>query len=240
MNLQHHNIVILTGAGISAESGIETFRANDGLWMNHKVEDIATPEGFARNPALVQAFYNNRRQQINSGTIQPNPAHLALAELEQQLPNQVLLVTQNIDNLHERAGSKNLIHMHGELNKVRCTTSKQVFDWTDDVTTDTVCPCCLQTGTLRPDIVWFGEMPMQMETIHHHLEAAHLFISIGTSGHVYPAAGFVEVARLAGAYAVELNLEPSLGNNHFDESIHGLASQIVPEYVRTLLNKQTG
>ena len=229
---QFKHIVVLTGAGISAESGVQTFRASDGLWEGHAVEEVATPEGFARNPALVQQFYNERRGQLNSGTVQPNAAHQALAQLEAELSGFVLLVTQNIDNLHERAGIKNLIHMHGELNKVRCTETGQIFTWRTDVNARDVCPCCHLTGTLRPDIVWFGEMPLEMERIYYELERCDLFIAIGTSGHVYPAAGFVEAAAVVGAHTVELNLERSLVNHHFKESIHGKASDIVPGYVQ--------
>lgn len=235
MPSQYKHIVILTGAGISAESGIQTFRASDGLWENHRVEDVATPEGFARNPELVQRFYNERRAQLNSGEVNPNPAHEALARLETEFAGKFLLVTQNIDNLHERAGTENLIHMHGELNKIRCTHSGQVFERTGNLEDSERCPCCQFEGALRPDIVWFGEMPMQMDRIYGELAACDLFISIGTSGHVYPAAGFVEAAAIGGADTVELNLERSLVNHHFNQSINGLAGEIVPTYVDNLL-----
>ncbi|KAF6662626.1 NAD-dependent protein deacylase [Enterobacteriaceae bacterium EKM102V] len=229
------HVVILTGAGISAESGIRTFRAADGLWEEHHVEDVATPEGFQRDPALVQRFYNARRQQLQQAEIQPNAAHLALAELEQVLGDNLLLVTQNIDNLHERAGNSRVLHMHGELLKVRCVTSGQVIEWSDDITPDDRCTCCQFPSALRPHVVWFGEMPLGMEQIYQALEQADYFIAIGTSGHVYPAAGFVHEARLQGAHTVELNLEPSQVGNEFAERHYGLASEVVPEFVHKLL-----
>ncbi|MEB6221948.1 Sir2 family NAD+-dependent deacetylase [Pantoea anthophila] len=229
------HVVILTGAGISAESGIRTFRAADGLWEEHHVEDVATPEGFQRDPALVQRFYNARRQQLQQPEIQPNAAHLALAELEQVLGDNLLLVTQNIDNLHERAGNSRVLHMHGELLKVRCVTSGQVIEWSDDITPDDRCTCCQFPSALRPHVVWFGEMPLGMEQIYQALEQADYFIAIGTSGHVYPAAGFVHEARLQGAHTVELNLEPSQVGNEFAERHYGLASEVVPEFVHKLL-----
>ncbi|MEB5704185.1 Sir2 family NAD+-dependent deacetylase [Pantoea anthophila] len=229
------HVVILTGAGISAESGIRTFRAADGLWEEHHVEDVATPEGFQRDPALVQRFYNARRQQLQQPEIQPNAAHLALAELEQVLGDNLLLVTQNIDNLHERAGNSRVLHMHGELLKVRCVTSGQVIEWSGDITPDDRCTCCQFPAALRPHVVWFGEMPLGMEQIYQALEQADYFIAIGTSGHVYPAAGFVHEARLQGAHTVELNLEPSQVGNEFAERHYGLASEVVPEFVHKLL-----
>lgn len=229
------HVVILTGAGISAESGIRTFRAADGLWEEHHVEDVATPEGFQRDPALVQRFYNARRQQLQQAEIQPNVAHLALAELEQVLGDNFLLVTQNIDNLHERAGNSRVLHMHGELLKVRCVTSGQVIEWSGDITPDDRCTCCQFPSALRPHVVWFGEMPLGMEQIYQALEQADYFIAIGTSGHVYPAAGFVHEARLQGAHTVELNLEPSQVGNEFAERHYGLASEVVPEFVHKLL-----
>jgi NAD-dependent deacetylase len=228
-------VVVLTGAGISAESGIRTFRAADGLWEEHRVEDVATPEGFRRDPALVQRFYNERRDQLQQPEIQPNAAHIALAELEQVLGDNFFLVTQNIDNLHERAGNSRVLHMHGELLKVRCATSGQVIEWTGNVTAEDRCTCCQFPSVLRPHVVWFGEMPIGMEEIYQALENADMFIAIGTSGHVYPAAGFVHEAKLQGAHTVELNLEPSQVGNEFAESHYGLASEVVPEFVHTLL-----
>ena len=235
MKKQYRNIVILTGAGISAESGIQTFRASDGLWHNHRIEDVATPEGFKRNPALVHEFYNERRRQLQADNIQPNAAHLALARLGREFPGKVLLVTQNVDDLHDRAGSQNLIHMHGELNKVRCVKTERVYEWHHDVDTKTPCECCPTIGHLRPHIVWFGEMPFQMEMIYDALIDCDLFISIGTSGNVYPAAGFVQVANEIGAHTIELNLDPSQTSDRFAESKLGKASVLVPQYVDELL-----
>lgn len=229
-------IVVLTGAGISAESGIKTFRAADGLWENHRVEDVATPEGFTRHPELVQHFYNERRKQLFSSQVHPNAAHLALAKLEQKLGKNLLIVTQNVDNLHERAGSKNLIHMHGELLKVRCVKSGKVYDWEKDITSKDTCPCCHPPQTLRPHIVWFGEMPLEMDSIQNALSECDYFIAIGTSGHVYPAAGFVREAAYYGAHTVELNLEPSQVRSSFDETHYGKASQIVPRYITQFLS----
>ncbi|MGH1432348.1 MAG: Sir2 family NAD+-dependent deacetylase [Neptuniibacter sp.] len=231
------SIVFMTGAGISAESGIRTFRASDGLWEDHRVEDVATPEAFHRDPHLVHRFYNSRRNQLLSDPVKPNPAHMALAELEEKFPGKVLLVTQNIDNLHERSGSKNLIHMHGELLKLRCQESGVVYQITEDAQPEDICQCCGSSGNLRPDIVWFGEMPMHMETIYSALEECDLFISIGTSGHVYPATGFVELASSCGALTVELNLEPSKKESAFDHHIYGPASDVVPEFVQDILSQ---
>ncbi len=230
-------VVVLTGAGISAESGIRTFRAADGLWEEHRVEDVATPEGFERNPELVQNFYNERRRQLARPEIAPNAAHLALAKLEQTLGDRFLLVTQNIDNLHERAGSHNVIHMHGELLKVRCERSGQVLAREGDVEPGERCHCCQFPARLRPHVVWFGEMPLQMDEIYQALACADLFIAIGTSGHVYPAAGFVHEAKLQGAHTVELNLEPSQVGSEFEEKHYGLASEVVPMYVGKLLKE---
>lgn len=230
-----NGIVVLTGAGISAESGIRTFRAADGLWEEHRIEDVATPEAFARNPALVQRFYNERRRQLQQPSIRPNAAHLALARLERQWPGDFLLVTQNVDDLHDRAGSHNLLHMHGELLKMRCTRSEQVFPISGDITPELACDCCRLTGTLRPHIVWFGEMPLYMEQIYAALGSCRLFLSIGTSGNVYPAAGFVREARAAGAHTVELNLEPSLTASAFAEHVHGPAGEVVPARIEQLL-----
>lgn len=230
---QGARIVILTGAGVSAESGIATFRASDGLWEQHRIEDVATPEGFARNPALVQQFYNQRRAQLAS--VAPNPGHSALARLQQQWPGEVLLVTQNVDDLHERAGSPDVLHMHGELLKVRCVRSGKVVVWQGDVTPLTRCQCCSVPQVLRPHIVWFGEMPLQMERITNALWEADLFISVGTSGNVYPAAGFVAEAKRAGALAIECNLEPSLQQSRFDHAWYGPSGQTLPVLVGRLL-----
>ncbi len=227
---EFQRIVVLTGAGISAESGIKTFRASDGLWENHRIEDVASPEGFARDPALVHHFYNQRRQQLLSAAVQANAAHKALAQFEQQFAGEFLLVTQNIDDLHERGGSQNLIHMHGELLKVRCAQTQHTFAWHDDCDGNSVCPQCQRAGHLRPHVVWFGEMPLQMDAIYAALSACDLFVSIGTSGNVYPAAGFVQMAREYGAHCVELNLESSKVATQFQQSLQGKATELVPEF----------
>ncbi|MGB7996493.1 MAG: Sir2 family NAD+-dependent deacetylase [Photobacterium halotolerans] len=235
MHFPYRNIVILTGAGISAESGIKTFRDQDGLWENHRIEDVATPEGFKRDPELVQTFYNQRRQQLESGTVQPNAAHYALSRLENELDGTVTVITQNIDNLHEKAGSYNVIHMHGELLKAQCSQSGQTIEWAGDISLDDSCHCCQIPAPLRPNVVWFGEMPQSMDKIYSALVAADLFIAIGTSGSVYPAAGFVHEAAMHGAHTLELNLEPSIVESEFDEKRYGHASKIVPELVDELL-----
>lgn len=233
----YRSIVVLTGAGISAESGIQTFRTADGLWENHRVEEVATPEGFAANPVLVHEFYNQRRRHLQGSDIKPNPAHQALARLEHALADikgaEFLLVTQNIDNLHERSGSRQLIHMHGELLKMRCVETNLCFDIRDDLTLDHQCRCCRQPGNLRPHVVWFGEMPLEMFRIEKALTQCDLFISVGTSGNVYPAAGFHQLASRAGAHTLELNLEPT--GSRFDEHRYGYASKLVPELVDELL-----
>lgn len=227
-------IVVLTGAGISAESGIRTFRDNGGLWEDHRIEDVATPEAYARDPALVQRFYNARRQQLLDPALQPNAAHQALAKLEQQWPGDFLLVTQNVDNLHERAGSKNIIHMHGELLKSRCSACGEVHDQQADLDTVSPSPCCGHPGGLRPHIVWFGEMPLQMDTILAALHQCDLFVSIGTSGQVYPAAGFVSEALHSGARTLQINLDEH-STTLFQESRHGRAGELVPVWVEELL-----
>jgi len=227
-------IVILTGAGISKESGLATFRDPDGIWARHKIEDVATPQAFAQNPDAVLGFYNVRRAQMNDSDLHPNAAHHALGALEGFWPGGVLVVTQNIDDLHARGGSKNLIHMHGELAKTRCNDCGQLIDGLGDLTPDMTCPNCQATGTLRPHVVWFGEMPLQMDTILSALADCGLFMSIGTSGNVYPAAGFVQEARAHGAMTVELNLEESLGANSFHEGRYGPATEIVTGFVEEL------
>ncbi len=229
-------IVVLTGAGISKESGLDTFRDADGIWSKVRIEDVATPEAFARDPARVHEFYNARRRGLLGENIESNAAHQALAVLEQEWPGGVLIVTQNIDNLHERGGSQNIIHMHGELLKSICHGCGAVSECTDDLSVSSVCSRCDSMGTLRPQVVWFGEMPLAMERIEQALSTAGLFISIGTSGNVYPAAGFVDVVRRYGqGHTVELNLEPSSGATMFAQSIYGEATAIVPDYVNTLL-----
>jgi NAD-dependent deacetylase len=227
------NIVILTGAGISAESGLNTFRAADGLWEEHRVEDVATPEAFARDPALVHRFYDARRARL--AEVEPNAAHLALARLDANWTGDLLIVTQNVDDLHERAGAKRLLHMHGELMSGWCLSCDERFGWADDMGEGACCPVCASSGAVRPNIVWFGEMPYEMDRIEQALMGADLFVSIGTSGGVYPAAGFVQTARYRGAETLEINLEPSQGSIFFDERRFGPASIEVPNWVEELL-----
>lgn len=237
MPLPYRNIVILTGAGISAESGIRTFRDQNGLWENHRIEDVATPEGFRRNPALVHQFYNLRRAQLQDPTVQPNAAHRALADFEQQhlaAGGRFLLISQNVDNLHQRAGSQNLLHLHGQLQRVLCSRSRLSRDWSGDLTEQDRCDCCTPPQALRPDIVWFGEIPYRLDECFAALAQADLFISIGTSGQVYPAAGFTQAAAEAGAHTLELNLEKT--SSHFAAGHYGVASQVVPAYLHSLLN----
>ncbi len=228
-------IVVLTGAGISAESGLSTFRDEGGLWAKHRIEDVATPEAFLRNPELVQNFYNARRAQLRR--VEPNAAHRALAELEAAYPGRVTVITQNVDDLHERAGSRRVIHMHGELKKARCLACDTASPWEDDIRPDSRCPACGAGGRLRPHVVWFGEIPLHLDEIDRELGSCDLFVSIGTSGAVYPAAGFVTQVRALGrAHTVELNLEPSAGSHFFHEARHGPATQLVPAFVEELLN----
>lgn len=226
-------IFILTGAGVSADSGVATFRGPDGLWEGHRVEDVATPEAFARNPALVHAFYDARRERL--AAVEPIAAHLALAKLERQWPGEVLLVTQNVDDLHERAGSANLIHMHGELKKGWCLACNGRFPWDGLMGEEACCPACGSVGQVRPDIVWFGETPYEMDRIEEEIRSCDLFVSIGTSGAVYPAAGFVQTARYVGAHCIELNLDPSQGSIFFHETRLGRAADVVPSWVNEML-----
>lgn len=228
------NIVVLTGAGVSAESGLATFRGPEGLWEGHRVEDVATPEAFERDPALVHRFYDARRE--NLARVGPNAAHAALAELERAWPGGFLLVTQNVDDLHERAGSARLVHMHGEHLKGWCTACDERFEWLGPMGEGAPCPACAAVGAVRPDVVWFGEMPYEMDRIDDALRDCDLFVSIGTSGAVYPAAGFVQTAKYAGARTLEINLEPSLGSLYFDERRFGPASVEVPKWVDELLH----
>ena len=228
-------IVILTGAGVSAESGVPTFRGPDGLWEGHRVEDVATPEAFRRDPRLVQSFYDRRRAAL--AHIAPNPAHCALARLDAEWPGPFLLVTQNVDDLHERAGSRRLIHMHGALKSAWCLACDARSPCEGTLLDAPACPSCGARGVLRPDIVWFGEMPFQMDAIEDALFGCDLFVSIGTSGNVYPAAGFVDIARNAGAYTLELNLDPSNSSDRFAESRLGPAGTLVPALVAELLER---
>ncbi len=224
--------VVLTGAGISAESGVPTFRDAGGLWEGHRLEDVATPEAFERQPAVVHRFYDARRAAL--ATVEPNPAHHALARLEAALGDDLLVVTQNIDDLHERAGSTRVLHMHGELLSALCRDCGGRYPWADDLVGEPPCPGCRAAG-LRPDVVWFGEIPYDLDRIFVALETADLFVSIGTSGAVYPAAGFVRAAAAYGARTLELNLVPSEGSHLFDEARHGPAGTIVPAWADELL-----
>jgi len=232
-----NRITILTGAGLSAESGLHTFRDRGGIWERYDLTEVATPEAFARNPAFVLDFYNQRRRA--NADVRPNAAHEALARLEREYGGEVWSVTQNIDPLHEMAGARNLIHMHGEITKALCAECGHREAWgMADITPQTTCPACATIGRMRPDVVWFGEMPYEMERIFELLEQTDLFVSIGTSGTVYPAAGFVEIAKQAGAWTLELNLEPSEGASLFHHAIQGPATQTVPAFVEQILRGQ--
>ena len=231
----YKSIVVLTGAGISAESGIKTFRDKDGLWEGHSVLDVATPESFQRNPKLVNTFYNERRTQLLSGEVNPNAAHKALADFERNFSGSFLLVTQNVDDLHHRAGSRSLLQMHGSLVAAKCKFCGFKFEIRTDLNTQDQCSDCNKSGGLRPDIVWFGEMPEHMEQIEHAILNCDLFVSIGTSAEVYPAAGFSDLAKQIGARTVELNLEASSKTHYFDESFRGPATELVPQYFNQLL-----
>ncbi|CAN5215486.1 NAD-dependent protein deacylase [soil metagenome] len=226
------NIVILTGAGISAESGLATFRGPDGLWEGHRVEDVCTPEALQRDPVLVHRFYDERRAKL--AEVVPNAAHAALAALDRAWPGDLLIVTQNVDDLHERAGATRLLHMHGELKSALCAACNKAVVWEAAMPPGSVCDGCAKPA-LRPDIVFFGEMPYEMDRIDDALRAADLFVSIGTSGAVYPAAGFVQTALHVGARTLELNLDPSAGSIYFHETRIGRAGDLVPAFVRDLL-----
>jgi NAD-dependent deacetylase len=228
------NIFILTGAGISAESGIATFRGPDGLWEGHRVEDVATPEAFRRDPTLVQKFYDARREKLRH--VEPNDAHRALARLDNEWPGELLIVTQNVDDLHERAGARRVLHMHGELRSAWCLACDARVRWEEELSSGPACPSCGATGRLRPDIVWFGEMPYDLDRIDAALMTADLFVSIGTSGAVYPAAGYVQTARYLRIPTLEINLEPSQGSFFFDQSRIGRAGELVPAWVEEMLS----
>ena len=232
--MKPRRIVVLTGAGISAESGVPTFRDADGLWEGHHVEDVATPEAYERQPTVVQRFYDERRAAL--ATVEPNPAHVALARLEESFGDDLYLVTQNIDDLHERGGSQRVHHMHGELRSALCRACHGHYSWTGHLVDLPPCPGCGVTE-LRPDVVWFGEVPYDMDRILVRLRRADLFVSVGTSGAVYPAAGFVQYAARHGARTLELNLVPSDGTSFFDEARHGRAGTLVPAWVDELLGE---
>jgi NAD-dependent deacetylase len=231
------SIVILTGAGMSAESGVPTFRGVDGLWEGHRIEDVASPGGFARDPELVHRFYNLRRAALNN--VEPNAGHLALARLEREWRGRFLLVTQNVDDLHERAGSEKLIHMHGELRKARCEGCGAVMSWSKDLASGTRCRACGEIGGLRPHIVWFGEFPFEMDAILAVLKRADLFLCIGTSGVVYPAAGFAQIAaERPNCHLIEMNLESTAISRQFHEHIVGPAAIELPKLVERLLARR--
>ncbi len=230
----YQNILILTGAGISAESGLATFRSANGLWNNHRVEDVATIEGFQRNPALVHEFYNGLKEEIQKA--KPNAAHLAITELQKNYPGQINVITQNVDTLHEKAGNRNVYHIHGQINQAVCLNCGHILETFGDVDTQTVCPHCQVAGMMKPNIVFFGENLLCMNEVDRLLRSCDLFVSIGTSGIVYPAAGFVQTAKYYGTDTIEFTLETTANNYLFDRHIYGPAGQTFPTYVEELLN----
>jgi NAD-dependent deacetylase len=233
MSTLRDGLVVLTGAGISAESGLPTFRASDGLWEGHRVEDVATPDAFARHPEVVHKFYNQRRAALDA--VKPNAAHEVLVRLEKDWPGEFLLVTQNVDDLHDRAGSEQLIHMHGELRRALCVFCRGSARWAGDMNPDSACVRCGRAGGVRPDIVWFGEMPYHLDEIILALERCRIFIAVGTSGNVHPAAGFVRTAAAGGARTFEVNLAETVGSNGFQERRTGPATTALPALVDELL-----
>lgn len=233
---QYQNIVILTGAGISAESGLATFRSSNGLWNNHPVEDVATVEGFQRNPAYVHAFYNELKQELVKA--QPNPAHLALTRLQNEYPARISIVTQNVDTLHEKAGSRNIYHIHGQINQAVCQNCGQILETFGDVDTETVCPHCRVMGMMKPNIVFFGENLLCMDEVDRLLRTCDLFLSVGTSGVVFPAAAFVQIAKLNGAETIEFNLEPTSNNYYFDRHVFGKAGSTLPAFIDDLITNR--
>lgn len=234
MEKEYKHILILTGAGISAESGLATFRSSNGLWNNHKVEDVATIEAFERNPEYVHQFYNEMKPELQSA--KPNPAHLALAHLEKEYPGIINIVTQNVDTLHEKAGSKNVFHIHGQINQAVCRNCGQILETWRDVDTQIICPHCEIQGMMKPNIVFFGESLLCMDSTERFLRECDLFISIGTSGVVYPAAGFVQTAKYYGADTIEFNLENTSNNYLFDRHIYGKCGETLPTFIEELLN----
>ncbi len=228
-------IVVLTGAGVSQESGLATFRDAGGIWARYRIEDVATPDAYLRDPAKVLDFYTQRRAQLRDPAIDANEAHRALARLADNGRHELLLVTQNVDDLHERGGSRDVLHMHGELFKTRCLACDGLFEDRDDLAVARACTACGVAGRLRPHVVWFGEMPLELDLIYDTLTDCNLFVSIGTSGNVYPAADFVRAARSSGARTLELNLEPSEGASLFHDARYGPASQLVPAWVDEVL-----
>lgn len=236
MSRTYKHIVFLTGAGISAESGLSTFRSENGLWNNHRVEDVATIEAYYRNPDYVHQFYNNMRPELLKA--QPNPAHLAITELQQKYPAQIDVVTQNVDTLHEKAGNQNIYHIHGQINQIVCMNCGHVFETWGDVSSEDKCEHCGTVGMLKPNIVFFGENLLYMNKVDRLLQECDLFVSIGTSGVVYPAAGFVQIAKMFGADTVELNMETTSNNRLFDRHIYGPAGTTLPVLVKELLESK--
>ena len=235
--MRSKRVVVLTGAGISAESGIRTFRDNDGLWEEHRIEDVATPDAWRKDPELVWKFYQARRRQMLE--VDPNPAHVALAELEQHV-KQFTLITQNVDDLRERGGSAQVIHMHGQLRTLRCEHSHRREERmnSEDLTDEAVkCSCCIEPSRLRPDIVWFGEIPMYLDEISIAVEQCDVFIVVGSSGHVYPAANMVNIASMFGARTILVNLEEAMNSELFDEVHYGKAGEILPPLVQTWISE---
>lgn len=231
------NIVLLTGAGVSAESGIKTFRDQGGLWENHDILEVASPEGFRTNPDLVHRFYNDRVASLDRPEVRPNLAHEAIAKLQKEYQGEVFLITQNVDDLHERAQSPQVLHMHGELRKMRCQRTGEIFPMVKNLSTQTRCECCKETQGLRPHIVWFGEVPFGLDEIEKKLVEAQVFIAVGTSGQVYPAAMFVQIAKLNGeCFTVEVNLDPASNSSAFDYHLHGPASLEIPKLVQSCLD----
>lgn len=233
---KYQNIVILTGAGISAESGLATFRASNGLWNNHPVEDVATIEAFERNPAYVHEFYNELKKELVKA--KPNAAHLAITKLQNEYPAQISVVTQNVDTLHEKAGNQNIYHIHGQINQAVCLNCGHILETFGDVDTETVCPYCNIAGMMKPNIVFFGENLLCMDTVDRLLANCDLFLSIGTSGVVFPAASFVQIAKYNNARTLEFNLEPTSNNYYFDKHIYGKAGTTLPAFVDELLKNQ--
>ena len=238
MSILNKNIFILTGAGISKESGINTFREEDGLWDNYNIEDVCTPDAFKRNPDLVNNFYNERKSQLNSPKIKPNKAHLSLAELERNCSGEFLIVTQNIDNLHERAGSKKILHMHGSLEYAYCMYCNHKANLNFKLSTNYKCRSCFNKGMVRVDVVWFGEQPKYLEEIYNFLEKTEVFISIGTSNNVYPAAGFIDFLNQLNKKILmyEFNLEKTIKTSQFDQTYIGPATQTIPNFMEDLIN----
>lgn len=236
MNKTYKHIVFLTGAGISAESGLSTFRSENGLWNKHRVEDVATIEAYLKNPDYVHQFYNDMRPELFKA--QPNRAHLAITELQKKYPAQIDVVTQNVDTLHEKAGNQNIYHIHGQINQIVCLNCGHVFDTWGDITSEDKCEQCETIGMLKPNIVFFGENLLYMDKVDNLLKSCDLFISVGTSGVVYPAAGFVQIAKMFGADTIELNMEKTSNNRLFDRHIYGPAGTTLPALVTELIERQ--